>query len=119
VTMSPSDVLSSPSFAAYTYLTLVQPLERKLAGQPTNMKPGPQESYESFLNDIEDGKEVNASYATSMPQRDLTDYQNTMSTNPNREFVGDMLSWVQKAYSLGLVNPNTDELVVPQIDIQA
>lgn len=101
--MSSSVGFNSPLFGAYSYLTLALPLEMRHEGY--DVLP-PKISYSDFVNEIESGKVVNQNYATSiLPQQVSLDFKNIESLYGSQGTTEYNL--VQKAYELGMVDPNT------------
>lgn len=88
---------------AYNYMTLAWPLEMRHEGYQVE---NPKVSFKEFKSEIQSGKIVNPNYAANPIRKQVqSDFQ---LMDGHYGPVGQALyGFVQDAYKLGMVNPNT------------
>lgn len=94
----------TPAYAAYTKLTVANHLKLQLGGQKLpSAKPM---SFEDFMTALKENKVVNKAYARAIPSFEKKESQINASHNGNALFEREKLSWIERAYQLGLVDQN-------------
>ena len=104
-TVNTSPIKDNPYFAAYTKLALGTPARRnQLANSKSN--PATNLNFTDFMQDIKQDKIINKNYSRVIPQNEVNSSEINARLNNNKEFELQTLSVIEKAYAIGLVNPN-------------
>lgn len=91
-----------PAFMAYSKLTLVDRSSNTQKGIPSHSEM----SFPDFLKTLHNDEVVNKDYARDLPDSEVQNSQVDARIKGDYRFEADKLSFIEKAYKLGIVDNN-------------
>ncbi|AMA71999.1 MULTISPECIES: hypothetical protein [Aneurinibacillus] len=92
------------AFAAYTKLTLVSRFQNQINGIQPNTQSKTSMGFPEFMERLRKNEVVNEKYARTILNKQREDSLINSRYNGNPQFESEKLSFIEKAYNLGIVD---------------